>query len=683
MKIRSIFIKIMLPMVLIVCLTGIAILSITGKMFSNTYEGRIKDQNNDSCHFIAQAVESFMNRAYTVTDELANNDAILTMDHDSQTPVVEGTAKRNDYFELIYIQDMKGDQTARSSGTLGNRANRWWFIQMLEENQPFVSKSYYSVNTGMACASIFIPLIQEGETVGILATDIKLATLQSLVEQSSDAETGKISYIIDGEGTVVAHPQSVFYEELYNYKTLTKTVARQDARGNTLYDAAGNILTEEQPISISEEYKSVISSVMSGKTGSAEITDSGIDYYVSYAPVKLDGYSDSWSVVTLQDKKQAMSPLNRVNQNGINITIIFIILALVLISLITQTIIRPIKLSHGRLRLLSEGDLTTVVPAVRGRDEGAQLLNDLNNTIAVLQDIIQKMNDSVKNIADGDYTKTISADFKGEFNVLASSLNKIVGSISQTMRQINSCANRFMDGLATFDEAAHSLADGTTGQASAVEELSSTLSGVSGKITQNAQNSQNADAMMLTVQDELSQSNADLETLIAAMDMIEENSKEINSISKLMQDIASKTNLLSMNAAVEAARAGEAGKGFGAVAFEVRSLAAQCNKAAADTSELIEKTRKNVQTGAESLRVMASSIQSVSQHSINTSRLISDISMATSEQAEAIRQITLALDQISQITQRNSSTATESAETSLRMKQQAKQLKELLSRYRY
>lgn len=683
MKIRSIFIKIMLPMVLIVCFSGIAILSVTGTMFRSTYEDRIKDQNSDSCYFIAQSVESFMSRAYTVTEELAYNDAILTMDHDSQTPVVESTAERNDYFELIYIQDMKGDQTARSTGTLGNRANRWWFIQMLEENQPFVSKSYYSVNTGMACASIFIPLIREDETVGILATDIKLATLQSLVEQSSDTETGKISYIIDGEGTVVAHPQSVFYEELYNYKSLTKTVTKQDARGNTLYDAAGNILTEEQPISISDEYKSVISSVMSGKTGSAEITDNGIDYYVSYAPVKLDGYSDSWSVVTLQDKKQALSLLDRVNQNGINVTIIFILLAQVLIALITRTIIRPIKLSHGRLRLLSEGDLTTVVPAVSGKDEGAQLLNDLNNTIAILKDIIQKMNDSVKNIANGDYTQTISADFKGEFNVLASSLNKIVGSISQTMQQINSCANRFMDGLATFDEAAHSLADGTTGQASAVEELSSTLSGVSGKITQNAQNSRNADAMMLTVQDELSQSNADLETLIAAMDMIEENSKEISSISKLMQDIASKTNLLSMNAAVEAARAGEAGKGFGAVAFEVRSLAAQCNKAAADTSELIEKTRKNVQTGAESLRVMASSIQSVSQHSVNTSRLISDISSATFEQAEAIRQITLALDQISQITQRNSSTATESAETSLRMKQQAEQLKELLNRYRY
>ncbi len=209
MKVRSIFVKIMLPMILIVFLTAFSILYITGQLFNGAYEEQIKNQNKDSCSFISQSVASFMSRAYTVTEEMANQDLILTMEHEVQTPIVEGVAERNDYFELIYIQDMKGDQTARSSGELGNRAGRWWFIQMLEQNNPFVSKSYYSVNTNMTCASIFFPLIQDGQTIGILATDIKLATLQSLVEEFSDKESRKITYIIDGEGNVVAHPESV------------------------------------------------------------------------------------------------------------------------------------------------------------------------------------------------------------------------------------------------------------------------------------------------------------------------------------------------------------------------------------------------------------------------------------------------------------------------------------------
>ncbi len=683
MKIRSIFFKIMFPMILIVCLSAISILLITERLFDNAYEEQIREQNSDACSFISQSVESFMGRAYTVVEELAYSEAILSMDHDIQTPIVEGVASRNEYLELLYIQDMSGDQTARSSGELGNRANRWWFLQMLQDDEPFVSKSYYSVNTNMACASIFLPLVKDNRTIGILAADIKLAALQSLVEEFSDTKEGTISYIIDGEGTVVAHPESVYYEELYNYKTLVRTVTQKDQDGNTLYDGSGNILTEEVPIEISEEYADMISAVMAGEVGSQEVTDHGTTYYASYAPVELDGCSDSWSVVTLQDKAKAMSLMNRINRSGIFITAAAVLAALVIIALITRSIVRPIQLSHKRLKQLSEGDLTSIVPDVGGRDESAQLLKDLNQTIGVLKNIIQEINRSVQIVAQGDFRQRIRHNAAGEFDVLASSLAAVVGSMGRTLSQINLCANQFLSGLSAFDDAARSLAEGTTSQADAVEELSSTMTEVSDKIRRNAENSRNADQMMDSVAGQLHQGNADLQKLTAAMEAIEEDSLEISSISKIMQDIASQTNLLSMNASVEAARVGEAGKGFAVVASEIRSLAVQCGKAAEDTAELIERTRKNVEVGMENLQVTVSSIQSASQGNMDTSRLLSDISAATARQAEAVGGIGRALEQISEITNRNSQTAAVSAQTSSRMKQQAESLKQLLSSYRY
>ncbi len=683
MKVRSIFVKVMLPMILIVFLTAVCILYITEQYFDSAYKEQIRNQNKDSCSFISQSVESFMSRAYTVTEELAYRDSILTMEHEVQTPIVEGVAERNDYFELIYIQDMQGDQTARSSGELGNRAGRWWFIQMLEQNNPFVSKSYYSVNTNMTCASIFFPLIREGQTIGILATDIKLATLQSLVEEFSDRESGKISYIIDGEGNVVAHPESVYYEELYNYASLTRTITKKDDKGNTLYDGAGNILTEECPIVISDSYKDMIASVMAGETGFMEVTDGGISYYANYAPVELGGFSDSWSVITLQDKEKALSLMRQIRRNGILVTAFGILLASVIIALVTRSIVYPIRLSHKRLRLLSEGDLESVVPKVSGNDESAKLLADLNETISVLRNIVQGINVSVHKIAQGDFRQQISLDYKGEFNVLASSLTEIVGSISKTLHQINICSNRLLGGLSAFDSAAASLADGTSGQASAVEQLSATLTDVSEKITQNAENSQSADRMMISATESLEAGNEDLRELAATMEAIEKNSEEINSIIKLMQDIASKTNLLSMNASVEAARAGEAGRGFAVVAREVRELAIQCGGAVVETADLIEKTRHNIQAGMKKLKVTVESISAVSKVNADTSRLIGDISAATAQQAEAIRQITGAVQQISEVTQSNSEAASESARTSVQMKEQAEQLKNLLSSYQY
>ncbi len=683
MKVRSIFIKVMLPMILIVFFTAVSILYITEQFFDSAYEKQIKAQNKDSCSFISQSVASFMSRAYTVTEEMANQDSIITMEHEIQTPVVEGVAERNDYFELIYIQDMNGDQTARSSGELGNRAGRWWFIQMLEQNKPFVSKSYYSVNTNMTCASIFFPLIQDGQTIGILATDIKLATLQSLVEEFSDSESGKISYIIDGEGNVVAHPESVYYEELYNYKNLTRTITKQDDNGNTLYDEAGNILTEECPITVSDSYKDMIESVMAGKTGFMEVTDGGISYYANYAPVELGGYSDSWSVITLQDKEKALSLMRQISKNGMLVTAFAILLASIIIALVTRSIVYPIKLSHRRLRQLSEGDLESVVPKVNGRDESAQLLADLNETIAVLRDIIQGINASVHKIAQGDFRKGISSDYRGEFNVLASSLTEIADSISKTLYQIHTYADRLLNELSSFDAAATSLADGTANQASAVEELSATLTDVSEKIMQNAENAKSVDGMMVSATESLEEGSRDLEQLAATMEMIERNSEEINTIIKVMQDIASKTNLLSMNASVEAARAGETGKGFAVVAGEVRELATQCGEAAVETADLIEKTRHNIQAGMKNLKVTVDAISAVSKKNTDTSRLIGDISTATAQQAEAIRQITGALQQISEVTQSNSEAASESAQTSIQMKGQAEQLKELLSSYQY
>ena len=683
MKIHSIFNKIMFPMVLIVCLSAVAILSATGRLFDNAYEAQIKKQNENSSDFISQSVERFMNKAYAITEELANYDAILTMKNKIQTPVIKGTASRNDYFELIYIQDMNGDQTARTSGELGNRAGRWWFTQMLEQNEPFVSKSYYSVNTNMTCASIFFPLIKNDKTIGIFAADIKLATLQSIVEEFSDMESGKISYIIDGEGNVVAHPESVYYEELYNYKNLTRTITKKDDKGNVLYDAEGNILTEEKPIEVSEEYSDMIKSVMSGKSDSDEIVDRDIDYYVSYAPVRLDGVSDSWSVVTMQDKSKAVLLMKEVNKTGVLITVVSILLAVILIAMIIHTITKPIKMSHKRLKQLSEGDLTSVIQEVEGRDESAQLVADLNKTTAILKDIVKGINISALKIAEGDFTRGVSSDFKGEFNDIAVSLKAIVGSIGKTLNDINLCANNFIGGLSTFDNVASSLADAAKSQSDAVGELSLMLNDILEKIAQNTKNSQDADEMMLLVKEQLNQSEGNLQKLMSAMKIIHEDSEEISSITKLMQDIALRTTLLSMNASVEAVRAGDVGKGFAVVASEVRELAGQCSKAAVDTFDLIEKTRKNVQVGMESLEGTVASMHSVYAGADKTGLLVSDIYAATSEQSEAIDRIGTELKRISKITENNSVTAAESAETGSLMKQQAQQLHYLLNNYKY
>ncbi len=680
---KSIFSKFMFPMILILCISAITILGITGNFLRSTYNNQIIKHDSEINNFISQAVGSFMNKAYAVTEELAFLNPVLTMDGKVQDPVVKGVAERNDYFELVYIQDNNGDQTARSTGELSNRANRWWFIETMEKQKPFISKSYYSVSTNMACASIFYPLIKNNRIKGVLATDIKLATLQSLVEEYSDTADGKMSFIIDGEGTILAHPESIYYEELYNYKNLTRTISLKDDYGKTLYDESGNIMTEERPIKVSEDFSNVVSDVMSGKSGSNEVTYNGASYYASYSPVKLDGYSDTWSVITLHDKEKALSLIQKVSQSGINVTVVAIILAILLTALITRSITRPVKLSLERIKLLSEGDLTTVIPKASGNDECSSLLNNINRTISTLKNILQEINVFAQKIAQGDFSGQIHNQCSGDFSQLASSLASINESMVKMVHQINTASKALISGTQNFVTSAQTLADGTSDQASATEELFASLTGITDEIKQNSDNTRKANEMMSLIVKELDEGNRNLHRLADTMNIIEENSNEINSITNLMQGIAAKTNLLSMNASVEAARAGEAGKGFAVVASEIRALAAQCNDAALKTAGLIGKTCSSVTDSMKDLDIAVKSLESIAEKNQVTNNLVNSIAAATEDQSDAITQIHEALEQIAIVTQSNSATAHENANTSKEMMYHAQQLENILRRYNY
>jgi len=683
MGFRSIFQKIMIPMVLIVSLLGAGILGIVGELFRETYEKQICEENNNTARSVAQSVGSFMDMAYRITEQLANMDAILTMDTDIQTPILQGTVERNDYFELIYIQDMQGDQTGRSSGTLGNRANRWWFIQMLETGRPFVSKSYYSVNTNMACASIFFPLAKAGKEIGILATDIKLDKLQEAVAEFSDVDSGKIAFIIDGEGVVVAHPERVYYEELYNYQNMTRTVTKKDQNGKVLYDADGNIETEELRINISQEYEEMLRQVMKGKSGQGQIVDGGKEYYISYAPVAIDGFSDSWSVISLREKSESMKLMDKIFQAGAGATVAAVVLAVALILFLTRTITKPIQCCLQRLTALSKGDLTTELPAVRGKDETAQLMLVMGETIQTLKGIIDDLTTQLHQIAQGDVTRREERVYSGDFNELGKSLNVISTSLNQSVRQVGEHSAKVYDSANALSGTAKSLADAAAMQAGAVGDLSEAVENTSDKVHTSADAAVKASLKMEQVNESMLSSNDAVMMLAEAMSRMQEDSQKISSIAKTVQEIAAQTNLLSLNASVEAARAGKAGKGFAVIAGEIRELAAHCAQAAEDTSAIIKTTLREIQQSEEILNTTVFGIQNSAIGVQEVNELVGNISSAAAMQVKSMNQISEALDKISEVVQNNSAIAQESASSSVEMQEHARRLKQAVQAYHY
>ena len=173
MKQKSIFKQLLIPMIAIVKALAVILTVVIVVIVSKSYEKEIYKKSEDKSQLVAGEISAFMDGAFSMKEEMAKNLSILTMDTSIQTPILAGCVERNPYLELLYIQDTTGMQTGRSSGELADRSTRWWFIQTMEEKKSFISKSYYSVNTGMPCASIFFPMYASDDMCGVFAVDIK------------------------------------------------------------------------------------------------------------------------------------------------------------------------------------------------------------------------------------------------------------------------------------------------------------------------------------------------------------------------------------------------------------------------------------------------------------------------------------------------------------------------------
>ena len=231
-------------------------------------------------------------------------------------------------------------------------------------------------------------------------------------------------------------------------------------------------------------------------------------------------------------------------------------------------------------------------------------------------------------------------------------------------------------------EGSQSLADGTTRQASAIEEISATIADVSTQIENTSKNASRAGELSKQTEEKVVYQDGEIQNMVRAMNDISETSKKIENIIKTIEDIAFQTNILALNAAVEAARAGEAGKGFAVVADEVRVLASKSAEAATSTTSLITASIQAVGNGVKIALSTADAMKEVRDISTKTADLISEIAAASAEQNNSIRQITQGVAQISDVIQRNSATAEETAASCEELSGQSRMLKEKVARFK-
>lgn len=383
------------------------------------------------------------------------------------------------------------------------------------------------------------------------------------------------------------------------------------------------------------------------------------------------GYMKAKSILKVADPEQYLRSYGYT-------TLVLFLLAMVASAVISVYVIRSIRVSLDQLMQATENlkkGKTDFVLEKRNDDEFGALIDSFRQMIETTRYQAQ----IAKEVADGNLTVEVLP--RSEEDAMGLALQKMVRQNQNSIGHIKDAAYQVTTSSSQVAIASEALAQGSTEQASAIEQITASITDVAEKTRQNASQANAAADLVTSAIEDVKKGNKEMKDMVVAMQDINKASESISKIIKVIDDIAFQTNILALNAAVEAARAGEAGKGFAVVAEEVRNLAAKSSSAATETAEMIEDSIQKVEKGSKIAYETEQALAEITKVVQQSEKIIMEIAEASNYQATAIAQIDQAIEQVSQVVQTNSATSEECAAASQELANQAGRVREMVSVY--
>lgn len=424
-------------------------------------------------------------------------------------------------------------------------------------------------------------------------------------------------------------------------------------------------------------YSLVSRKMINGETGTKRIKFDDKNYSAYYQPI--DG-TDGWSLCVIGNYQDALKGVRMSIFISLGLAVFLVVLEIIVAYKISGRITKSIEYSAQRLDLLSYGDIHTEADIKYTNDETERMTESLSMAVKELARYINSISDNLSNMARGDFSNVKDVEFKGDFEKISDSFDEINKTLGMLISDITSSSADVLTGAHQIAGDSAALADGTTKQSTAVEELTTTMARIAEQAESTAKNAKYAAMISESAANRVTMQEQQMNELLDMMTEVKQKSNQISNIIKTIEDISFQTNILALNASIEAARAGDAGDGFAVVADEVVDLANKSAQAAQDSAALISQTLNAVNRGFKAAQESSAKMSEVRKMSVKVNEIIADISQNSNDQATAISQTTTGIEQISEVVAQNSVTAIHTATSCEQLTVQVNNLREKISK---
>ena len=550
----------------------------------------------------------------------------------------------------VWVSDLDASALAQSDGFVSEEGwditGRGWY-GCITGKKTVLTEPYVDSSTSKLILSAASPVYDDatGEVLGAVGMDI---ALDHMTEIMSEYKIGRKGYmlLLSENGTFLYHPD-------------------QDIIQKNISD-----------VNVSENVRSAIAS----KTN-------------AFLKYKVDGLTKYGSLQYAGDTGYVVlsnMPLSEYYSILIAMIVALIIIfaaGIVLIALnikkSANKLTQPILELNHTAQQLAAGNLDVDIH-ITSEDEIGELGDSFQKTVDRLKEYIAYIDETsqvLSQIADGKLRVDLQYDYVGEFQKIKTALLNISDSMNQVMVGINESADQVSVGASELASASQMLAEGAQEQASSIEEIAATTATVADQV-ENSRREAEASAQATAQAASMIEENQEkMKLMMEAMNKIQETSQQVVGIIQTIEEIASQTNLLSLNASIEAARAGEAGKGFAVVADEIGKLAQESSKAANNTRELIEISMEEIIKGNAiangAMNSLKESVDAVNQ----VNEMIQNTAEGASVQAENMKQLRVGIEEITHGIQDNSAASEETSATSEELAAQAEILNKMVQKF--